>query len=48
VTAATAGLQEHRIVRRAVERTGSALQDLASLDALAALSDRAGAGALPH
>jgi aminoglycoside phosphotransferase (APT) family kinase protein len=43
VTAATAGLQEQRIVRRAVERTGTALQDLASLDALADLVDRAGA-----
>jgi aminoglycoside phosphotransferase (APT) family kinase protein len=46
VTAATAGLQERRIVRRAVERTGSALRDLASLDALGALVDRAGAS--PH
>jgi len=48
VTAATAGLQEQRIVRRAVERTGSALRDLASLDALGALVDRAGAGAPPR
>lgn len=40
VTAATAGLQERRIVRRAVARTGSALRDLASLDALDALVDQ--------
>lgn len=43
VTAATAGLQAHEVVQRAFERTGSALRDLASLDALGALVDRAGA-----
>jgi hypothetical protein len=45
VTAATADLQDRRIVRRAIERTGSALQDLESLDALAALAGRGSADA---
>jgi aminoglycoside phosphotransferase (APT) family kinase protein len=46
VTAATSGLQARGIVRRAIERTGAALQDLGSFDALDTLLARVGTDVL--
>jgi len=48
VTAATAGLQDRKIVERAIERVGHAVEDLDSLTALEALVSRSGAQERVH